>query len=296
MSNSVSTKTHSEDNRASDNYHPSYSFPSADIVLLSNDGVKFRVHSSILATASKFFHDMFGMPRSAAENPDDALPMGESSKVISTLLDIIYPHDADPFLPSVSFKFLRRLLTSAEKYDLARVNHYVRLLTKTEPFLSRPLEVYALACTFGWDEDTHKLSLQTLNVDLSSPAYVDVLKSMDSASLHKILQLRWEIKGEVLKVVQKFEDADISEMWGCGCSEAGDLVSTDDYEFFENFIRSELDKYPDGSSLRCQRFWYDGLERLWDIKCHQCDKPVLERRGVETAVISALDQIHFKYN
>ncbi|TDL26626.1 hypothetical protein BD410DRAFT_783714 [Rickenella mellea] len=98
----------SDPTRVSDGYHPSYSSPSADIVLLSDDGVKFRVHSAILATASKFFHDMFGMPRSAAENHDDALPMSESSEILKTLLDIIYPCDTDPVLPSLSFAFLRR--------------------------------------------------------------------------------------------------------------------------------------------------------------------------------------------
>ncbi|TDL26639.1 hypothetical protein BD410DRAFT_825761 [Rickenella mellea] len=275
--------------RVSDEYHPSYSSPSADIVLLSEDGVKFRVHSSILGTASKFFNDMFRMPRSSAENRDDALPMGESSEILKTLLDIIYPHDTNPVLPSMSFAFVRRLLSAAEKYDLARVTHYVQLVTKTEPFLSRPLEVYALACIFGWTEEAHRLSLQTLNLDLSSPTYEEILTSIDSASLYKLFQLRWKIKKEMAQAVQELDSEEIDEMRRCYCSNFP-RGHTEAWECLEMFIRGELDKYPDGSSLRHPKFWsHGGLDKLWNLKCNICDEPVVRKSGVNEYIIDILD-------
>ncbi|TDL26627.1 hypothetical protein BD410DRAFT_529674 [Rickenella mellea] len=282
----------SDATRVSNDYHPAYSSRSADIVLLSNDGVKFRVHSSILATASKIFHDMFGMPRSAEESHDDALPMGESSEILKMLLDIIYPRDTDPVLPSMSFPFLRHVLSAAEKYDLARVNHYVRLLAKTELFNSKPLEAYALACTFGWDEDAQKLSLQLLDLDLSSPAHADILKSINSASLYELFQMRWKIKVEVLEVIERSRDEEIEHLYGCNC-EDGNVPDNDDWDALEMFLRGELDKYPNGSSLR-QFPWYHGdLLRLWNLKCNMCDKLLVRKLSLEKAVIKALDEVDF---
>ncbi|TDL26621.1 hypothetical protein BD410DRAFT_763882 [Rickenella mellea] len=271
------------------NVHPSYSSSSADLILLSDDGIKFRVHSIVLAPASRFFRDMFGMPRPAVENNDDALPMGESSEIIKTILDIIYPHDVDPILPSTTFAFLRSLLSAAERFDFIRVNHYLRLLTKAETFTTRLLEVYALACTFGWAKEARALSLQTLNLDLSSPYYADVLKSIDSAALYNLLQLRWKRKQKVLEVATKLEEGRIDDIWVCDCDEGPELAF---WNYLKAFVGEEMDNCPDGSGLRSREFWQQGgLDGLWDTKCNTCFGPCVDKSAVRDAFIKVLNDV-----
>ncbi|TDL26628.1 hypothetical protein BD410DRAFT_783716 [Rickenella mellea] len=178
------------------------------------------------------------MPRLAAEHHDDALPMEEPSEIIKTLLDIIYPRATDPVLPFVSFAFVRRLLRAAEKYDLERVHHYVRLLTLTRPFLSKPLEVYSLACMFGWAEDAHRISFQTLNLDLSSPVHADILESLDSASLYKLFQVRWRIKEEVTEAMEMLKRRHENEEWGCDCG--SNLLDDEEWDCLHRLIRGEF--------------------------------------------------------
>ncbi|TDL26622.1 hypothetical protein BD410DRAFT_783711 [Rickenella mellea] len=271
-----------------EDWHPSYSSSNTDLVLISDDGIKFRVHSIVLAPASKFFRDMFRMPRPAMENNDDALPMGESSEIVKTILDIIYPHDVEPVLPSTTFAFVRRLLSAAERFELMRVNHYVRLITLKEPFVSRPLEVYALACTFGWAEEVRTQSLRSLNVDLSSPDLADILKSIDSASLYNLFQLRWKRKGKVLLKIDEYEDAN---GWICDCQfNTGTSMAA--FDHLRALICEEMDKCPDGSSLQSARFWNQaGPMALWDSRCSACDVPVLDESNVKGFINQALDKI-----
>ncbi|TDL26618.1 hypothetical protein BD410DRAFT_529462, partial [Rickenella mellea] len=284
-----STKNVTKSEKTND--YLSYSSPCADIVLLSDDGVRFRVHSAVLAPASNFFRDMFGMPRPAADNSDEALPMGESSQIIKTILDIIYPHDVYPMLPSATFAFVRRLLSAAERFDFMRVTHHVRLLTKMEPFASRPLEVYALACIYGWAEEAHTLSLQTLNLDLSSRDYVDILKSIDSASLYNLFQLRWRRKQHILQVAQMLADHDIERIWTCLCRSIDETIH-EMWDYLRLIIREEMDKFPDGSGLRCPEFWrQDGLRGLWDSKCPACGGLSVDENEVKAAIIDELDEV-----
>ncbi|TDL26620.1 hypothetical protein BD410DRAFT_529535 [Rickenella mellea] len=163
-------------------YHPSYNSPDADLILLSDDGIKFRAHSLILCKASNFFREMFELLRPERETQEDAIPIGESSLVTKAMLDIIYPGESDPSLPTRGFKIFRRLLSAAERFRIIRVNDYLRLLTTTSRFDNKPLEVYALACAFGWEDEAHWLSLKTLSLDLKTQI-CEYLESLGRKSL-----------------------------------------------------------------------------------------------------------------
>lgn len=85
--------------------------PTADLALISSDGVIFRVHRIILAEASTFFETMFTLPQPApsvtppsdhnsAQEEYDGLPaihVTETERVLESLLRLCYPID-DPIL------------------------------------------------------------------------------------------------------------------------------------------------------------------------------------------------------
>lgn len=104
---------------ASMNFHPSYSDVHADLVLLSKDGVRFRVHSLILKLASGFFRGMLGIPKAESEGPEDAIPMEENADVIGALLDTVFPSYflKYPELSSRIVTLADPLLIAAGKYD-----------------------------------------------------------------------------------------------------------------------------------------------------------------------------------
>ncbi|TDL26640.1 hypothetical protein BD410DRAFT_783734 [Rickenella mellea] len=164
--------------------------------------------------------------------------------------------------------------------------------TKTEPFLSRPLKVYALACTFGWAEDADKLSEQTLDLDLSSPYYAEVLKSIDSTFLYKLFQLRWGIKAEVVDGIRLTADMSYDDCYGCkpNCT-SSETPAEEEWECLELLIRGELDRCPDGSSLRQSKFWSQvGLARLWNLRCNECGERAVRKSSVKERSLWRLDE------
>lgn len=67
----------------SDHSHPAYLSPDADLVLMSTDGIKFRVHSLTMTTASEIaFGDMVKMDPNAKETDDDPAPAYEANDAI----------------------------------------------------------------------------------------------------------------------------------------------------------------------------------------------------------------------
>ncbi|TDL26617.1 hypothetical protein BD410DRAFT_783708 [Rickenella mellea] len=276
-----------------DKFHPSYVSPDADLILLSDDGIKFRAHSLILSQASKFFREMFGLPRPEKENPEDAIPIGESSLVTKAMLDIIYPGETEPRLPTREFEFVRRLLSAAERFGIDRVNHYVRLLTKTGPFINKPLEVYVLACAFGWDDEAHGLSLKTLTLDLTSSTYAKILKTLDATSLYNLFELRWERKRQILCYARTLASTPINEIGGCDCDEENEpLEAENEWKSLTSYISEKLDESAEGNFLKQFSFWDDSrLEDLWGYTCDDCGEPCVKKDALRKVFVKVLADI-----
>lgn len=106
-------------------YHPSYCSPDADLILLSTDSVKFRVHSLIMTMASEMrFGDMAEIIPNTKKECDNPVRMYERSDVIKAILDIIYPNQDIPKIDS--YEFAERLLAAADKLHLRKVMSTVR--------------------------------------------------------------------------------------------------------------------------------------------------------------------------
>lgn len=67
----------------SEHPHHAYLSPDADLVLMSTDGIKFRVHSLTMMMASEIaFGDMVKMGPNAKETDDDPAPAYETNDAI----------------------------------------------------------------------------------------------------------------------------------------------------------------------------------------------------------------------
>ncbi|TDL26602.1 hypothetical protein BD410DRAFT_783687 [Rickenella mellea] len=256
-------------------YHPSYNSPDGDITLLSDDGVNFRVHSFILSKASKFFREMMKIPQPKGDTNVDPLPMGESSAVIKAMLDIIYPAD-----------------DAADRFDMGRVNHYVRLRLQTDIFNDRALEYYALASAYGWDEEAYIQSLKTLSFNISSHAYASIyepiLKVLDSAALYHLFKLRWQLKSRIVQVARDLEAGDVGGMWECACD--GQVLEAMEWKVLASYVSEEFDGFANGSFLRMSEFWNDErLLKLWEYKCPDCNSPWLKKENLQKIFIHELD-------
>jgi len=66
-----------------------------NLMIRSSDLIDFRVHKSILATASPIFKDLLSLPQPSDSEIVDGLPMvqlSESSELLNSLFSILYPN------------------------------------------------------------------------------------------------------------------------------------------------------------------------------------------------------------
>jgi hypothetical protein len=87
-----------EDPQARINWTPSppepFDVSDTNFIIRSSDLIDFRVHKSILATASPIFKDLLSLPQPSDTEIVDGLPMvqlSESSELLNSLLSILYP-------------------------------------------------------------------------------------------------------------------------------------------------------------------------------------------------------------
>jgi len=160
--------------------------PDADIVLQTIDHNEFCVHSCILATASPFFRDMFTLPQGDVEKrPITLIPVSEPSKVLDTLLRLVYP------IPNPTISSLEELavvLEAAIKYDFVVAITFLRRHLISPHYLqTSPIRVYALASRYGLDEEMKIASRYTLSINMLDAPPLEDLKYITGLSYHRLL-------------------------------------------------------------------------------------------------------------
>ncbi|KAF5363570.1 hypothetical protein D9756_000132 [Leucocoprinus leucothites] len=166
----------------------------ADLILLSRDPpTEFHVHSTILAAASPFFHDMFTLPQGPSAESGcikankPVVPVTESRDVLATLLQFVYP-TPDPEVPSL--EEIPPVLDAAIKYDLTgAIVALRRLLTSPDHLQQSPIQVYAIACRFELEEDAQTASAHTLRYSLLDGPLCEDLKYISAWQYHRLLEL-----------------------------------------------------------------------------------------------------------
>ncbi|KAI5116826.1 hypothetical protein M0805_006238 [Coniferiporia weirii] len=272
-------------------FHPSYDYPDGDIVLRASDGVSFRVHSIILKLASGFFRQMLEVPRDSSESSDDAIPLTEESTIIAYLLDLIYPNGAigtsdSAHLPAITtYDFAWALTRAADKYDLPRVLAAVRsVVMNTSALREHSLALYALACRWRWTAEARFASTGTLARPLLRAENFPILRMLDSADLCNLLALHAARKERILRCFDLGcrEELDfIVYQWECGCSNEDDGTRSERFQRYWDAMRSHviasLESSPLGAELREVPFWTKRELKLWEFKCQNCDRVILNK-------------------
>ncbi|KZT04154.1 uncharacterized protein LAESUDRAFT_728364 [Laetiporus sulphureus 93-53] len=131
--------------------------PSADIVVLSSDGIRFRVYRNILELASPVFADMLrnsgasdGHPEPSTELP--LVRVAEDGRTVHALLQLCYPMEA----PDVEgFDAAHALLSAVKKYGVTSALAWAKR-SWVEQMKSDALRACLLAMQMGWEDETEE--------------------------------------------------------------------------------------------------------------------------------------------
>ncbi|KAI5117144.1 hypothetical protein M0805_000071 [Coniferiporia weirii] len=285
---------------------PDYAFPDATLVLLSSDGMAFKVHTIVLQLGSKFFETMTSLPQKGpvdAENSEDnAIHLAEDKELLKALLDIIYPgrHPSD----IASSSFATQLAAAGEKYDMPDVAAFIRNEISKSTFPGSALDAYVLACRFGWMEEARTVSSRTLNVDLRSDTSRQLLKQLDGSSLLKLLDLhrrRRELVLEALNLEYNTPSLEVQAGRKLSWPALTPAHSAKGCQYFEHnktfwtalkyYVSEELEVNALGDTLRDPAFWNSAkVAPLWADVCNQsCRLAFFKKRGLISEFCRIID-------
>jgi len=165
--------------------------PEGDIILQSADGVDFHVFKLILSLASDVFQGMFTLPQETTQSGVSSapiIPMTENSTTLESLLLLCYP-TANPIFKTL--EDAKDVLEAARKYGMEAPISRARDIIFTRFLETKPLELYALSCAFGWQQHAQKAATLTLQISLKDLGRPDSnflgIKDMSAFDYHKLL-------------------------------------------------------------------------------------------------------------
>jgi hypothetical protein len=184
--------------------------PSADVIVRSSDLVNFRVHRSVLVTSSPFFRDMFSLPQSSSDTPDElpVVRVSESAEVLNGLISMLY--HVPPAIPHSNDNILA-LLAATDKYDMGAVQSSIRaeidrreLLSPTDPI--RAFRVYAVACSKRLIPEMETAARLTLDYPMTFESVGEALRSFDAWALRGLAEFRLRCTRDLSSRIDSFSD------------------------------------------------------------------------------------------
>ncbi|KAH8111704.1 hypothetical protein DFH11DRAFT_573923 [Phellopilus nigrolimitatus] len=293
-------------------FHPEYNHPDGDVVLSTNDGVLFRVHSFILKVASGFFRQMLEVPRAATEYRDDPIPLDEDAQTIVTVLNIIYPHEDIPAIKT--YKEAWALATAADKYDMPRVLKTVRsAVTTNEDLRIHKVRLYALACHWKWEDVIEAAALGAvdyLRAVVAGNSFedgVDRLGAKELLRLFRFHQMRVDHIIQCISFTEDFnhphlrmdpEDPEAVKMeyWVCNCGTTSLTVADAirSLQTLQDGVRGYLGEHPRGDYLTEEWFAKGRGRRLWMHVCGNCTETFPNVDDMRSRIDMALRFLPFK--
>lgn len=165
--------------------------PGGDVMLRSNDGVEFLVHSVVLKLASSVFEGLLIIGTN-----NGAIELSEDADTLSLMLQFIYPNSRPPMI--ASFEALSRCLHVAQKYDLESMLDTIddQISTNTTPhslILAAPFRMHQLAIQFNLPKTKVAAAplVLTGEVDLCNPLRLaELLQPHNSGSLIRLAAIQ----------------------------------------------------------------------------------------------------------
>ncbi|KAK0228669.1 hypothetical protein IW262DRAFT_631381 [Armillaria fumosa] len=186
-------------------YHPSFSFPDADVVLSSSDDILYHLDAYTLRTTCGLFRTMFSIPQPQGKyaggdeeskrpgSRPETIPTYEPAATLTPLLLLLFGLPLHRPISSWSYEELERILTLAENWDAQGPISFIRGAISCPRFVEMdPLRLYAIAAHFGWEEEMRLAAKFTLRIDMFnlSNEQEEVLARISSKDLLPLLQLR----------------------------------------------------------------------------------------------------------
>jgi hypothetical protein len=168
-----------------------------DVILRSSDNVDFYVMKTFLAFSSpEVFAPMFTLPQTQHDIPSPSglhiVPVAEDSKALRILLLYCYPLELQDEANDVSD--IARAVSAARKYamDFAGKRIEKVFLSKAQSLLDEnPLQIYALACRYGFEELGRAAVRRTLEIPASHLSPAPELKHITGMDMYQLAQCRY---------------------------------------------------------------------------------------------------------
>ncbi|KAI0295146.1 hypothetical protein B0F90DRAFT_1820632 [Multifurca ochricompacta] len=168
--------------------------PNADIILLSSDLARFRVHRSVLVASSPLFSDMFSLPQPPENEAVNGLPivhLPEDAEVLDSLISVLYP--VDPVIPDSDEKILC-LLSACQKYDMVAIQSRIRAEVSRRGLLSptgaKAFRLYAIAYRERLVPETEAAARLTLDFPMMFEYLGEALRSFEGSALSDLIHFR----------------------------------------------------------------------------------------------------------
>lgn len=278
--------------------HPEFDSPDADVVLVSRDLVRFRMHSFTLKTTSGWFRSLFSMPRppSTAEagttggsrdarralTPSIADPetihLDEDSSTLELLFRMI---SGLPIQPLTSFDTVDTLLFASEKYDMPGPMSLVRIAVLTPPLAEQPLRLYAAASRCGWTEEAKVASQRTLAMNLWQDENWEMLAKVDVRSALALLRLHHSRREDLRKKLDEHPFVNASPVSYCSrCRRPADHHA---WRELKHKVIAEMDSRPLGDTiLDVGLTEWSEAKACWESKCAYADCAIVQYDKTET--------------
>ncbi|EJD03793.1 uncharacterized protein FOMMEDRAFT_105967 [Fomitiporia mediterranea MF3/22] len=274
-------------------FHTDFCSSTADFVVRSCDGVRFKCHRLFLQESSPVFRTMLTLPQPGTSTPPDAtsrppsIDLPEDTKTLEVLLRIIYPIQ-QPTIDSISL--LVKSFLAAEKYDMQGVISTLRLHLRDDKFLiNHPVHVFALACHFQFIAEAKAASRATLaaNIHIHDPANIEVFeqtgfKITDLMSLQSLRHKR--IDG-----MREFLDGDGFEgnAPDFSCVSCAKPLQDPTWSLLKASILKELYWRPLGDTIFGPDFLKSNAVQFFiNSKCEECHERLIYEKGKTLAMIS----------
>lgn len=277
--------------------HPAFDSPDADVVLVSRDLVRFRMHSFTLKTTSGWFRSLFSLPRPSPSSISVTGEGGEQGPALtpsisdpetihldedSSTLELLFRMISGlPIEPLMSFDTIDTLLFASEKYDMPGPTSLVRIAVLTPPLADQPLRLYAAASRCGWTEEAKVASQRTLSANIWQDDNWEMLAKVDVRSALALLKLHRSRREDLRKKLDEHPFVNAGPLTYCSrCRRQTDHHA---WRELKHRITAEMDLRPLGDTILDVGLteWAEA-KACWEAKCPHTDCAIVQYDKVET--------------